>query len=64
MDNTLLMQVLIPIIVLQLILLVTALVSLKKQEETRGPKWLWVLIIVFGNIIGSVIYFILGRKDR
>ncbi|WP_019241758.1 MULTISPECIES: PLD nuclease N-terminal domain-containing protein [Bacillus] len=64
MDKTLLLQILVPIIILQLILMVTALVSLIKQEETRGPKWLWTIIILFVNLIGPVVYFIFGRKDR
>ena len=64
MDKTLLLQILVPIIILQLILMVTALVSLIKQEETRGPKWLWAIIILFVNLIGPVVYFIFGRKDR
>jgi len=52
-----------PLIVLQLILAVVGLISLYKTEETRGPKWLWVIIILCGNILGSVAYFVIGRKD-
>ncbi|MEC0372414.1 PLD nuclease N-terminal domain-containing protein [Paenibacillus chibensis] len=52
-----------PLIVLQLILAVVGLISLYKAEATRGPKWLWVIIILCGNILGSVAYFIIGRKD-
>lgn len=52
-----------PILVLQLILAVVGLVSLYKAEATRGPKWLWVIIILCGNIPGSVAYFVFGRKD-
>ncbi|WP_412761509.1 PLD nuclease N-terminal domain-containing protein [Paenibacillus chibensis] len=52
-----------PLIILQLILAVVGLISLYKAEATRGPKWLWVIIILCGNILGSVAYFIIGRKD-
>jgi DMSO reductase anchor subunit len=54
-----------PIIVLQLILAVIGLISLAKAESNsiRGPKWLWVIIILFGNILGSIIYFTIGRKE-
>jgi hypothetical protein len=52
-----------PLIGLQLILAVIGLISLYKAEATRGPKWLWVIIIVCGNILGSVAYFVIGRKD-
>lgn len=53
-----------PILVIQIILLTTALVSLYKANATRGPKWMWVLIIIFVNIIGPVLYFVMGRKDE
>ena len=52
-----------PIIVLQLILMVTAIVSCVRQEGTNGPKWLWILIIIFINIIGPILYFVIGRKN-
>lgn len=53
-----------PIIGLQLILMTVALVSCVKEEETNGPKWLWILIIVCINLIGPVLYFIIGRKRQ
>jgi hypothetical protein len=53
----------IPILALQLILMVAALVDLAKRERTRGPKWMWVLIIVLGELIGPIVYFIVGREE-
>ncbi len=53
-----------PIIVLQLILMVLALISCIKQEETNGPKWIWILIILFISLIGPVLYFVVGRKNQ
>ncbi|GIN56207.1 negative regulatory protein YxlE [Lederbergia ruris] len=53
-----------PIFGLQLILMTVALVSCVKEEETNGPKWLWILIIVCINLIGPVLYFIIGRKRQ
>ena len=52
-----------PLIVLQVILMIAALVSCLKQEETNGPKWMWVLIILFVNILGPILYFVMGRKN-
>ena len=52
-----------PLIVLQVILMIAALVSCIKQEETNGPKWLWVLIILFVNLLGPILYFVMGRKN-
>jgi Phospholipase_D-nuclease N-terminal len=54
---------LIPIIALQLILLVAAVLDLARRERTRGPKWMWALIIVFVNVIGPIVYLMLGREE-
>lgn len=53
-----------PILIIQLILLIISLVDLSRIEKTNGPKWLWVLIILFVNIIGPILYFILGRRSN
>jgi hypothetical protein len=55
---------LVPILIIQLILLIVGLLDLAKTPATRGPKWMWALIIIFLNIIGPVIYFVAGRKDE
>ena len=52
-----------PLMVLQVILMIAALVSCIKQEETNGPKWMWVLIILFVNLLGPILYFVMGRKN-
>jgi uncharacterized membrane protein YhaH (DUF805 family) len=55
---------LIPIIVIELALVITALVDLVRREKTRGPKWMWALIIVLVNFIGPIIYFVAGRSEE
>ncbi|OKP67949.1 transcriptional regulator [Paenibacillus helianthi] len=52
-----------PLLVLQAVLAIIGLISLAKAERTRGPKWLWVIILIFGNLLGSVAYFTIGRKE-
>ncbi|AJS60121.1 PLDc N-terminal domain-containing protein [Paenibacillus sp. IHBB 10380] len=52
-----------PIFVLQFVLAVIGLISLSRAEEVRGPKWMWVFIIVLLNMFGSILYFVVGRKD-
>ncbi|HLQ70955.1 MAG TPA: PLD nuclease N-terminal domain-containing protein [Bacillota bacterium] len=52
-----------PLIGIQVILAVVALVDLIKAEHVNGPKWMWSLIIVFINIIGPVVYFVVGRRE-
>lgn len=51
-----------PVVALQLLLMIIALVACIRAEETRGPRWMWVLIIIFGNLLGSILFFIFGRK--
>lgn len=63
MNSNIPWNLIMPILVLQLILAVVGLVSLYKTEATRGPKLLWLIIILCGNIFGSVAYFVFGRKD-
>ena len=58
-----LLPFLIPIILLQVALMVVALVDLVRRERTRGPKWAWGLVIVFFNLIGPVVYLLLGREE-
>ncbi|WP_440960809.1 PLD nuclease N-terminal domain-containing protein [Paenibacillus nitricinens] len=52
-----------PLIILQALLAIIGLISLAKADKMRGPKWLWIIVIIFGNILGSVAYFTIGRKD-
>ncbi|EPD49429.1 PLD nuclease N-terminal domain-containing protein [Paenisporosarcina sp. FSL H8-0542] len=52
-----------PIFIIQFILLVVALIDLAKIHQTNGPKWVWVLVIIFISIFGPITYFIAGRKQ-
>jgi hypothetical protein len=52
-----------PLFIIQLILLIVSLVDLSRIEKTNGPKLLWVLIIIFVNIIGPILYFVIGRRN-
>lgn len=55
---------LIPVVLIQLGLLVFALVDLIRRERTKGPKWLWGIIIVVVNIIGPIVYLLVGREEE
>ncbi|GAB4038794.1 PLDc N-terminal domain-containing protein [Spirosoma gilvum] len=48
-----------------LILPIMALVDVVRSEF-RGPndKLVWVIIVVFLNIIGALLYFFIGRNQR
>ncbi|WP_423801906.1 PLD nuclease N-terminal domain-containing protein [Neobacillus sp. SAB-20_R2A] len=51
-----------PLIGIQLLLIIIALVDLSKVEQTNGPKWMWALITLFISILGPILYFIFGKK--
>lgn len=56
---------LIPLLILQLVLLIIALVDLIKRQKVRGDnKVIWALLIVLVNIIGPVVYLIFGREEE
>ena len=59
-----LIPIIAPIIVIQLVLMIVALIACIRAEATNGPKWLWILIIIFINIIGPILYFVIGRKQQ
>ena len=58
------LPLLLPVLLIQIGLMIAALLDLRKQPATRGPKWLWVVIIVFVNLIGPILYFVLGRQEE
>ncbi|MGN7385927.1 PLD nuclease N-terminal domain-containing protein [Sporosarcina sp. SAFN-015] len=57
-------NLILPILVLQLILMVVALVDVIRHRRTNGPFIMWIFIILLGNIIGSILYFIFGRRQE
>jgi hypothetical protein len=59
-----LLPLLIPLLLVQLGLMIAGIVDLVKREKTKGPKWMWVIIVVFVNIIGPIIYFVVGREEE
>ena len=52
-----------PIFFIQGVLLIIAIIDWAKQEDNiRGNRWVWFIVIVFINIIGPILYFIFGRR--
>jgi ABC-type spermidine/putrescine transport system permease subunit II len=52
----------IPVIIIEYGLMIYALVQAVKNEVMYLPRWGWILIIVFINIIGPIVFLIIGRK--
>ncbi|MDI6453260.1 PLDc N-terminal domain-containing protein [Peloplasma aerotolerans] len=59
-----LLPLIIPLLLVQVVLVVYALLVLKKTKRVRGEsRLLWILIIVFLNLAGPIIFLIYGRLD-
>ncbi|QHT60817.1 transcriptional regulator [Paenibacillus lycopersici] len=58
-----LLTIILPLAIIELVVIIAALVACVRAEQTRGPKWLWIIIIIAFNIIGSILFFLMGRKS-
>jgi hypothetical protein len=60
-----LIPILIPIFVIQIGLLVAALYDLTRptRRVKGGSKVVWALVIIFINLIGPILYFLVGREE-
>ncbi len=58
------LPLLIPLFIIQLGLMAAGIIDLIKREKTRGPKWVWFLVVIFVNMIGPIIYFVAGREEE
>lgn len=56
---------LIPLLVLQLTLMAVGLYDLTRPERRvrGGSKLVWGLVIVLGQLLGPLVYFLVGRED-
>lgn len=52
------------IALLTVVIFVTALVSIVKNEFKNNDKLIWLLVVLFLPFLGSILYFIIGRKTR
>lgn len=43
---------------------IIALIDIVRNEFTGNNKIVWVLIVLFGNILGAILYFTIGRKQK
>ncbi len=52
------------VLLISLILLVYSLVDILKHSFKGNDKIIWVLVVLFLPILGSILYLFLGRKQR
>jgi len=55
----------IPIAIIEIALMIAALIHIfTHQTYKMGNRLIWVIVVVFLNIIGPILYFVLGRSDE
>ena len=50
--------------VLAVVLLIWALVDILKSEFTGSNKLIWVLVVILLPLLGSILYFAIGTKQK
>lgn len=58
------LPIILPIITIGALLVLIAFIDLYRYRKTRENIQIWVLIILFVNTLGPILYFAIGRKDR
>ncbi len=43
---------------------IIALIDILKSKFERNNKLIWVLVVLFLNLIGAVLYFTIGKKQK
>lgn len=59
------LPLILPLIALQLILIGISLWDLTRADRRvkGGSKWVWALVIVFGQLVGPLVYLFIGREE-
>jgi hypothetical protein len=50
--------------ILWAILIIYTLIDLLKSNKPTNTKLLWLILILIAPILGSIIYFVLGKTNR
>ncbi|AUA35690.1 Negative regulatory protein yxlE [Clostridioides difficile] len=59
------LPLLIPVIILDLILIITALVHVLRHPNYKiGNKAIWIIVVLFISLIGPILYFTIGRGEE
>ncbi|GHV43212.1 hypothetical protein FACS189490_13280 [Clostridia bacterium] len=56
---------LIPLAIVQLGLMIAAIIHILRHDNFRfGNRALWIIISILVNVIGPVLYFVIGRGEN
>jgi|TARA_B110000879_G_scaffold113230_1_gene151117 hypothetical protein len=51
-------------VLLGIIPTIIALIDILKSKFNGNDKIVWVLVVLFFNLIGAILYFVIGRKQK
>ncbi|AAT60358.1 MULTISPECIES: PLD nuclease N-terminal domain-containing protein [Bacillus cereus group] len=63
MDIMAFLPIILPVIAVGALLVLIAFIDLYRHRKTRKNVLVWTFIILFVNILGPILYFVIGRKD-
>ncbi|HUH29328.1 PLD nuclease N-terminal domain-containing protein [Gelidibacter sp.] len=43
---------------------IIALIDIVRNEFSANNKIVWLLVVLLGNFLGALLYFIIGRKQK
>ncbi len=47
-----------------IILTIMALIDILKSKFNGNDKIVWILVVLFFNLLGAILYFIIGRNQK
>jgi len=64
METVEILKLLWPIILIQFVVQIFAIVDVARRKKTRNlTSAAWIVIIVVGEIVGPIVYFLIGRAE-
>ena len=51
-----------PIVLIQLALAIYCIIKIVKEGVQNLKKWIWIVICIFMNLLGPVLFLMIGRK--
>jgi hypothetical protein len=63
-DFMAILPIVLPVIAVGALLVLLALLDLYRHRKTRENPLIWMLVILFVNILGPILYFVIGRKGE
>jgi heme/copper-type cytochrome/quinol oxidase subunit 4 len=58
------LPLIIPLALIQFTVMIWALIHLLTHRSYRfGNRWIWLIVIVLGSLIGPLLYLLVGRTD-